>query len=196
MIDFTPHLPYAGICLPDTPEAIQLRMTKIAVRLAANKFVLRSGGTDTAFELGCPPLLHEIYLPWARFNNKVSQFSFPTAAALELASEHHPTWDTLSLGARKLHARIAHQLLGYGLNSPASFLVCWTDDGCESPTTRSPATGPAGQAISIAASHNIPVFNLKTADAIDRLTRAVKSLRAENTATGHSPNRLNISSAR
>ena len=55
------------------------------------------------------------------------------------------------------------------------YVICWTPDGCESHLTRSIKTGGTGTAIAIASTNGIPVFNLKNADAIDRLHQFLKS---------------------
>jgi hypothetical protein len=71
-----------------------------------------------------------------------------------LASQFHPAWDRLSYGARMLHARNVHQVLGANILAPvfSSFVVCWTRDGL--------GGGGTGQAIRIAERYNVPVFDL------------------------------------
>ena len=70
---------------------------------------------------------------------------------MEIAKEFHPAWDKLSPAAKKLQARNCYQVLGYDLETPSQFVVCWTPRGSGS--------GGTGQAIRIAKSHNIPIFD-------------------------------------
>jgi len=147
---------YAGIGSRGTPPEILSFMTDIANFLSDTGYILRSGGApgaDTAFEAGVPdPTKKEIYLPWKGFNGNGSHRYRVTDAALKLASEFHPAWDKLSYGARKLMGRNGYQVLGFDLSTPSDFLICWTRDG--------KLLGGTSQAIKIAWSRDIPVYNL------------------------------------
>ena len=61
-------------------------------------------------------------------------------------------WTQVSIGSRSAVAQ-RFQVLGSSLDSPAEFVLCWTADG--------EASGGTGQALRIAASHGVPVFNLQ-----------------------------------
>ena len=147
---------YTGIGSRSTPAEILNAMTNIATALEASGLVLRSGGAegaDAAFEAGVSdPTMKEIYLPWPNFNRNPSMFTAPSAAAFELASKTHPAWDRCTPGARKLHARNMHQVLGQDLKTPSLFLVCWTPGG--------ELKGGTAQAIRLALAHNIHIFNI------------------------------------
>ena len=165
---------YTGIGSRSTPPGILVLMEQIGADLAEWGFTLRSGGAagaDSAFESGCDAVegSKEIFLPWTGFSSNPSHFASPTAGAFEIAKQFHPTWYQLSQNAKRLMARNVHQVLGLDLNTPVSFVVCWTPDGCESDATRTRKTGGTGQAISIAASMSIPVFNLKNSFAIENM---------------------------
>ena len=67
-----------------------------------------------------------------------------------MAAEFHPAWDRCSRGARALHARNCHQVLGWDLKTPSEFILCWTKDG--------KASGGTGQAMRIAKAFNIPIY--------------------------------------
>ena len=74
---------YAGIGSRKAPPDVLRKMKKIAERLAARSYTLRScaaEGSDTAFEQGCGS--HEIFLPWPGFNGSSSPFENPSAAAI------------------------------------------------------------------------------------------------------------------
>lgn len=165
---------YAGIGSRETPKDILHLMTAIATRLAADGWTLRSGhadGADLAFEVGAGKDC-EIYLPKITFNGHYPiqgrKFAAPTLAAVELASQHHPAWERCNEWARLLHGRNMHQVLGYDLNDPVRFVICWAPLDNEG----KPRGGTA-QAIRLADSRNIPVFNLINAEHRERLTRFV-----------------------
>lgn len=156
---------YAGIGSRSTPKDILRLMEDIGQDLARQGWTLRSGGApgaDTAFEKGALAgmdllLLEpwpEIFLPWLGFNERpiASDYTDPTDAAFDLAGKFHPNWQYLKYGAKKLHARNSHQVLGANLDSPASFVICWTKDGKRS--------GGTGQALRIAEAFNIPIYDL------------------------------------
>lgn len=108
----------------------------------------------------------EIYLPWRNFlKNRVtdsildwrSDFYYNFSEDIEeqaskLVDEIHPAPHMLTYGARKLHMRNCYQVLGQDLNSPSSFVVCWTKGGKDIGGTRT--------AIMLARKYNIPVCNL------------------------------------
>lgn len=79
--------------------------------------------------------------------------------AIKIASEYHPKFNSLSLVAKNLITRNTYQILGFDLNTPSSFVVCWTPDGATKTTT--PETGGTGQVIRIANDYNIPVYNIQ-----------------------------------
>jgi len=163
--DYAHGAPYTGIGSRETPEEILLIMRQLAARLARVGYILRSGaaeGADSAFEAGARDAdgSMEIYLPWKGFNQNGSAFTSPSLEASQLASRIHPAWPNLSHGARKLHARNAHQVLGIGLKTPSAFVVCWTRDMAICRDECSSATGGTGTAIKIASDHGIPVLNM------------------------------------
>lgn len=124
----------------------------------------------------------DVFLPWPGFEGRADdrvRLVRPAHAAYQIAARHHPNWSGCTPGARSLHARNAHEVLGATLDAPSKFLLCWTPDGADGlsvPTTR--ATGGTGQAIRIAVAYGVPVFNLERPDHRDRVERMLT--RAQN----------------
>lgn len=147
---------YAGIGSRETPDDICNIMTNFASLAEELGWKLRSGGAekaDQAFEAGVKNSLNkQIFLPWGEFNKSKSMLFPPSQEAMRIASEVHPNWDACSPGAKKLHARNAHQVLGQHLNDPVQFVLCWTKDGKD--------VGGTALAIRLARLHGIPVFNM------------------------------------
>ena len=168
---------YAGIGSRDVPEDVYNTFYELAGLLYANGFTLRSGGangSDTAFEAGTPDDPDtQIFLPKDGFNGRLGDFTSPSQNAIRVAEEHHPAWKNIrSDMAKKLLSRNTHQILGPDVIYPedySSFVVCWTPDGAEHTKRTSRATGGTGQAIRVATTHRIPVFNFFNNDAYDRL---------------------------
>jgi hypothetical protein len=147
---------YAGVGSRQTPENILHLMTRIAMRMAELGWVLRSGGAkgaDYAFEKGAGDK-KEIYLPWRGFGGSNSEHivgSYPRLR--EIAEKHHPAWQACSAAAKSLHTRNVAQILGDSKDSsPSTCVICWTPEG--------KGGGGTGQAIRIAHSYGIPVFDL------------------------------------
>jgi predicted NAD-dependent protein-ADP-ribosyltransferase YbiA (DUF1768 family)/O-acetyl-ADP-ribose deacetylase (regulator of RNase III) len=141
-----------------------------------------AGGADTAFELGTrKDDLREIFAPWKGFGSNPDskhekkrwdqirrheemtgeRFEPAKARLLEgamfrkaeqLAAPHHPKWEELPDGHRKLHSRNMGQVYGPNLDTPARFEMAYTVDG--------KASGGTGQAIRTAQASGIPVLNL------------------------------------
>ncbi len=164
---------YAGVGSRGTPGHVLELMERVAAALAARRWVLRTGmagGADQAFYRGATahgPV--ELYLPWPDFESPARiadtrelVLERPTRAAFELAAQFHPAWERLGSGARYLHARNCHQVLGADLTTPARFVVCWTPDG--SLDGRGPRVGGTGQALRLAHHSRVPVYNLARPD--------------------------------
>ncbi|WP_207767812.1 hypothetical protein [Heyndrickxia camelliae] len=138
---------YAGIGSRETPKDVLEYFTKIAAYFSLKGLTLRSGGADGAdksFENGCDRVngTKEIYLPWRGFEKSNSKLVVSNIEAFEIAEKFHPNWNRLSDGAKKLQARNSHQVLGYDLESPSNFIICWTKNG--------KGQGGTGQALRIA----------------------------------------------
>lgn len=152
---------YCGIGSRETPPDVLIKIEKIAEYLAKQNWLLRSGGADgadLAFERGCDKAhgIKEIFIPWDGFNGSISKFSAPSEQAFLLASTIHPVWFRLSYGAKKLHARNIHQILGKELNEPVDLVICWTKNGKK--------IGGTATALKLAEQYKIRIINLAIED--------------------------------
>ncbi len=151
---------YAGIGSRETPSSLQPLIDKIVDRLS--EYTLRSGGApgaDSMFEKNA--INKEIFLPWKDFNNNESLLFKITPDAYIMAKKYHPRYDTLSDGAKNMMARNCYQVLGFDLNTPVDFIICWTKDGKN--------IGGTSQALRIAQNLDIPIFNLYFDDCYKKL---------------------------
>ena len=147
---------YTGVGSRSTPSHILEVMTQLAKKLAIEGWTLRSGGAlgaDSAFEYGASLVggSKEIYRP-----------SHVNRRALDMAAAIHPAWHKCSHFAKQLHARNCFQVLGINLDTPSSFLVCWTLNGADIGGTRT--------AIILARNNNVEVLNLGLAEQLNRIT--------------------------
>lgn len=160
---------------------LESRMHTIGADLALLGYILRSGaadGSDAAFEFGCDCVdgKKEIYLPHKKFNGHPSEFYVKKwklrKEAEEIAAKHHPNWEAClrpeNYFSRCAHIRNVAQVLGWDLNTPSDFVVCYTWNGTK--------VGGTATAMSIAESMNIPVCNLFHPDAEDVLNFLLKVL--------------------
>ncbi len=169
---------YAGIGSRQTPPEAREVMRRIAERLADRGYVLRSGGAegaDQAFESGAGTK-KEIYLPWRAFNNHPSPLFAPTPEAMAVAASVHPAWARLDNNVQLLMGRNSHQVLGWDMETPVDFVICWTQDGAETAMERTIRTGGTGQAIALASRRGIPVFNLNRPNTLDRIKSRLDAL--------------------
>lgn len=137
---------YAGIGSRTTPYHILDQMRSIASKLANKKYTLRSGkasGADTAFEKGALSAGGALDL---------YTYKDTTLAAMSLVSTYHPAWHLCSDYSKLLLGRNAQIILGYSLDKPVDFVVCWTP--------RAALLGGTAIGIKIAMSRNISVYNL------------------------------------
>ena len=154
---------YAGIGSRQTPLEIRKKMTEYAGRLEKIGYILRSGGAngaDLAFENGVLSK-KEIYLPFHGFNNNKSMLFHIKKECYEIASKLHPVWNNLGDFVKKAMARNVYQVLGYELDKPSEFVLCYTPDGAKTKEECTKDTGGTGMAIKIASQYNIKIFNFK-----------------------------------
>lgn len=173
---------YTGIGSRTIPNHILQEMHQLGIFFAIKNWVLRSGGADgadIAFEWGCNIAKgqKEIFLPWKGFNYNSSELYDIPNEAFKISEHYHPAWNALSDPVKKLMARNAQQVLGKNLDSPSTFVVCYTQDGCTTHQTRTQTTGGTGQAISIASECGIPVFNLQNKFAIDEIQEFIQDIK-------------------
>ncbi len=149
---------YAGIgsrkADPETCASIAI----MAGTLEENGWFLRSGhadGCDISFEMGVSKQM-EIHLPWEGYNNAHHGWPYilpvPTQQVADIAARHHPLWHKLSNPVKLLMCRNVTIVLGAKLDQPAKMVICWTPEGRE--------TGGTAHGMKIAATWQIPVFNL------------------------------------
>lgn len=159
---------FAGIGSRETPIKVLKMMGKLSTYLTELGYTLRSGhadGADMAFEQSAKSA--HIFLPWKGFNYQLHKplpdhkhfvISPSDKEAFKSVSKFHPKPSVLSPGAIKLMARNYRQIVGQNLPN-SEFVICWTSDGGY--------TGGTAQAMKIADSLNIPVYNLFNEDVYD-----------------------------
>jgi hypothetical protein len=170
---------YAGVGARRTPVDVLELMRRAASKLADQSWTLRTGGADGADRAffdgarsvrGCA----EVYLPWPGYNGHREWWAGrPSQQAYELAARHHPAWGSCSSAVQALHARNCHQVLGDLLDDPVNFVLCFTPDG--SLTGNSPSAGGTGQALRVAVSASVPIFNLQRPEHRQRVEAWVAS---------------------
>jgi hypothetical protein len=132
---------YAGIGSRNTPSEVCGMMTRIAIWLAEQGYILRSGGAqgaDKAFEAGAKGkevLRPNDCLPWARSR----------------ASDYNPNLFNMKSYVQNLLGRNMQIILGREGNEPVKFVICWAE---------SETQGGTSYGIRLARDNNIPVFNI------------------------------------
>ena len=152
----TYHFVYAGIGSRETPSEFCELMSRVARYLEKKGGLLRSGaapGADTAFEQGVEnPRNMQIFVPWNGFNG-TSHRAIPfNDVAVDIARAHHPRYDALSDPVKKLMNRNTYQVVDVDGLTLADFILCWTEGGT--------GKGGTGQALRIAKTYDIPVFDM------------------------------------
>lgn len=167
---------YTGIGSRSTPPDILARMTVIAEILNELGFTLRSGGAkgaDKAFEKGAQD--KDVILPTDDLPKQAYEIARKFYEPYILR-EFDRGWFATRPFTRRIMARNVLQILGRDLNSPSSFVICWTPDGCECEQDRTQTTGGTGQAIAIASSYQIEIYNLQNEQSWVRLQGLLKEL--------------------
>lgn len=175
--DMSFYKPYALAGNQDFPDSLKPVLSRILKYLERAEYTMRCGGMDGIEDFAEKETTkHEIHLPWREFANKQSKFTFTTDRAMAVAKKFFPAFDGLKPAAQKFLAKNVRVLMGNNVNSPALFLLCWTEDGVESIKDKTARTGFTGHPIAIASALGIPIFNLGKADAEQRLTFYIESV--------------------
>ncbi|MGV8863278.1 MAG: hypothetical protein ACOH2T_19190 [Pseudomonas sp.] len=160
---------YAGIGSRQTPPHILTMMENVAYLLGKDGATLRSGaadGADRAFEFGAMAAggKLEIFIPWKGFNGSTSPLFIPSQDAFTIAAAVHPNWAACSQGAKRLHARNVHQVMGADLKTPVISIICWTPYG--------QGGGGTGQALRTAKlmAPEVEILDLGRNDAFQRVS--------------------------
>lgn len=124
-------------------------------------------GFDSAAELGYKQAGFwengfKAFLPIQGYRGNKSPYFGVSEKAIEIFRRYHPAPEKVSGFAENLLARDSYQILDETLDNPVDAVVCWTPDG--------KASGGTGQALRIAADHNIDIFNLYHADALQKFS--------------------------
>jgi len=171
------YKPYAVTGNPNPPDEILRKIERIVPKLESLEYLLRTGGMtgiEESAERSAKKL--ELLLPWKGFADKDSKFTFTNERAIAIAKKFSPAYDNLKQAAQTFLAKNVRLVMGQQVNSPALFLIVWTEDGAEKASERNSRTGFAGHPIAIANALGIPVFNLGKSDAEERLNRYLEAI--------------------
>jgi len=172
---------YAGIGSRETPAEIITVMQQTAILLAIDGHTLSTGaalGADQAFANGAN-LAHgfiHLHLPWRSYeeawrkhmhHTKLFVLEDSDTKAYESVVTFHPAADRLTRGPRALHARNYNILT----KPPVNFIVCWTKNG--------EAIGGTGQALRIAHTLGIHIYNLGHKPTLELMLAAIKRRSSE-----------------
>lgn len=163
---------YTGVGSRETPDDIGEIMSKVALKLEKQGFVLRSGGAQGADTFFAREIENkEIFIPWRGFIEDSGAIIPPHSKfADQLVREAHPAYERLKQGALKLHLRNVNQVLGQDLKTPSKFLICWANvDGKGVPK------GGTRTAWMIAKKFNIPCFNLIFTEHLERFKKFIET---------------------
>lgn len=153
-VNLEDRIAFAGIGSRETPSDVLDEMRVYSSILLCNNYILRSGGADgadSAFADGHwfeTKGFHqkEIYNP----QGPIIAGNDPAARAIAQAT--HPAWNALSPYAKQLMTRNVNIILGYELNDPVKFVICW-----DNPNKK---YGGTKFGIKLAKDRNIPVYNM------------------------------------
>lgn len=153
--------------IPLIQEAVQLlRQHGYKIRISQGK-----GFDDYVGRVVGPS--GELYLPW-KFKNDNGSFvpafsTFNGDECKEFTRRYVPDWGAINEKQQAFWFKVTRMVLGKNCREPAQLSIIWSEDGVESPQTRTPKSGQAGLAAALSRAMNIPVFNLNNPNALQRL---------------------------
>ena len=177
-LDPTIYLPYAVSGNKEAPPEILAKIKELVAYLDSKGFTTRTGCADP-IELAADDAAtgkRERILPWKDFAEKESKLTWNSERAHVIAKMFHPTYDNMKKGVQHILGKNARLVLGDKMNSPARFLLIWTEDGAEHVRQKTGKTGLAGHIIAIASAAGVPIYNLGNPSAEQRLREYVEQL--------------------
>ena len=170
----------------ETPDGIIEIMEVLAEGYAKSGYIIRSGGAagaDNVVTRVVPPESREIYIPWDSFsglyhNGKdILRYDFSprhkdaTATYVDLMGIMEREVSSRQ-AVVKLHSRNVMQILGYDLDTPSEFVICWTPGG--------ELRGGTATAIALANLFEIEVLNLGAPGQLGILKKQLEEIKNEN----------------
>lgn len=163
---------YTSTCSSKTPSEAQRLFKELSAKLSSLEYVCRTGDA-----LGCDTVDskdYEIYRAdksiksTTLLNTKVPDYIWRDAR--DLAIQLHPGFTKLSDDNQTSYIQNLLQVTGIK-KKLSSFVICWTEDGAQDSLSVSKKTGRVGWVIKVAEVYNIPVYNLRNQETLDRLTK-------------------------
>lgn len=160
---------YTGTGDSELTEEAVYKIMDYAARLSSLGYILRTGGEDGADKVFAMASCNtETILPWAGFNGEDGVVYKKTVGSIKsiIYTGKKPAY--LGQGLLKRIERVYSEISGVENEPSSEFLVCWTE---------MPKGVTCGvQAVKVARSLSIPVYNLNDPDDEARLDELLKSL--------------------
>lgn len=189
MKTFREEIPYKGDCsfvgsrgITANESFFAIKLSMVLAFMGYKSFSGAANGIDTSAEFGAK-LAHDllinklnlssngysdvmrIYLPWNGFSGRKVDLqngylvpSHPDARSI--AQSHYSAWEYSYDSVKNLMTRNVHQVLNDNLQDKVNFVICQTPDGVTDGDLTTSKTGGTGQAIRIAKTYHVPVFNI------------------------------------
>jgi hypothetical protein len=191
--ELPPAFYYKAYCVAasgDVPEFILDKFKNIAKYMEKNGYVVRFSHGEKVDNVIATHITEnkEMHLPWKGFAEMESKFTYNSPEALAIAKDNHGAWSQLKKPVHGFLGRNVRLLLGKDTRSPAVLFLTYTEDGCENIRTKTQATGFMSFMIQVADKCKIPIFNLKNADAEQRIKEYLGFPETKNTTTANDHN--------
>ena len=183
-----PHIykPYVIFGGEKTPQDVLEKFARIAKLLEDHGYTLRVGGLKGAEVFVEDKVKRlEVLLPWKGFDNRQSPHSWTPENAKIIAEKFEPGWSQLKPVIQTFLAKNVQKVYGHKLDSPALFVVMWSEDGVEHYRDRQQRSGSGGHISALASTARIPVYNFGNGNAEQRLMTYLDNLKDVVTMEGN-----------
>jgi len=170
------YLAYAVASNKGIPQSVIQDIVEVAKLLETKGFTVRVGGDNDGLDQAVENAVSrkELILPWKGFNEKESPFTWSIEASHHIAKKFSPIYDTIPDGVKKFLHQNARLVMGDKMRSPIAFLICWSEDGCETLREKTMRTGFVAHQIGITIGACRQVFNFGKPDAKKRLIEYIE----------------------
>jgi len=165
----------------DLPEDAEENIIKLAKGLMAAGYTFRhTGASDDEIQnkiirvVGADVVS---YIPWKGFNKMVNYPILPTPEGYKTAITVHKAFAKIPPAVRAILARNVNAMLGEKANDPVDMILVWDATGVEAlgKGVKFDEIGTLPFILQVATKANIPVFNVKNTDVLERIKDVVAS---------------------
>lgn len=163
------------------PDGDAMTIDVFVKMIEAKGITIRCGGSSETDKVVIKSARYvEYHLPFKNFDDievKGLGSTFNTDECFEFAKRYYQgDFETANKFQRANHGKTARLLFGKSLRSPTQLVIVWTGDTAENAAQTNSRSGIAGHVIRMASAAGIPIINVNSSNAEERLKNFLENI--------------------